>query len=168
MTRTIVLIIAFAQIYSYANCKQYLYVETRLGGCYEPLPIAYYVEVPDLINPNKILENDSVLVGFLNKSDKIYASCEMLYILRDTAITENIENKFIKDYEDYRKAYSFVRNENWDHFQIKIAVVEHEMIEHSPLNLAHPKNAELYEYQNGEIHITISEKRNFNYAYKFE
>lgn len=168
MTRTITLMIAFIQIVNYAICQQFLYVETKLGGCYEPLPMAYYVELPDSVNLQTLLENDSLLVNFLNTSSKIYASVDMIYFLRDSTITEEMEDKFILDYQQFRKNYTFVRNENWGNFHIKIALVEHELIKYSPVKWTHPENAELYDYKDNRIQISISEKRNFNYAYHIE
>lgn len=168
MTRTIIILFAFLHLVSYANCKQYLYIETRLGGCNEPIPMAYYVEISDSINPRSLLENDSLIVEYLNRSEKIYIDEDMVYILRDTTITKEVGNKFIKDYEQYRKEYNFVRVESWDHFQIKIAIVEHDVIKYSNIQWANPKNVELYEYQNNAIHIIIDKKSKFNFAYLIE
>lgn len=168
MNRCVLIIFAFIQIVSCANCQQFLYIETKLDGCNNPLPMAYYVEICDSINSQDLLNNDSLLVDYLNKSQKIYVSTEVVYILRDTSITEKVENKFIADYEQYRNDYSFLRCENWDHFQVKIALVEHDSIKYSLLNWAHPKSVESYDYKNNAIHISIAKQRNFNYAYQIE
>lgn len=161
-------ILAFLLIANYANSKQYMYIETKLGGCYEPIPTAFYVEVPDSIDPYFLLENDSLLVDFLNQHKKIYASYDMLLMLPEVRISEEVANEFDSEWKKHRATYHFSRKENWDHFSIQIAIVEHLEIQQSTLKWAHPKNAASYAYQNDHIHIFVEKQTDFTCAFSFE
>ena len=161
-------LLAFFLIANYASGKQYVYLETKLGGCYEPVPTAFYVEVPDSIDPYFLLENDSLLVDFLNQHEKIYVSWDLLFLLRDTNLSEEDVTQLQTAYDQHRSTYHFSRKEHWDHFSIQIAVVEHPEIQQSTLKWAHPKNAASYTYLNDAIHIFVEMQTDFTCALSFE
>lgn len=165
MTPKRILIIVLSFFAHFIGAQQQLYIETNLGGCYEPLPTAYYVELDSTIDVDEILLNDSLLVNFLNSAPKIYCSSDLIYLFKD--IDSSTQENFQSEYIEKRKSYTFIREEKWDNFYVKIAVINHN-VKYTELKWVNPKSAEEYEYNDDSIHIKIVEKSIFNYAYSLK
>lgn len=148
--------------------KKYLYVETELGGCHEPIPTSFYVSIPDSVDIGKIVENDSLLVDFLNNNEIIYASDLLIFKVRHYGINEQQQDKFIDDYASYKKEYTFVREEEWDNFSVKLTIVDHEDIKHKNVKFGQKEKVGSYEADQDGIHITIISTKSYKVAYAFK
>lgn len=148
--------------------KKYLYVEIELGGCYEPIPTSFYVCIPDSVDIDRIVSNDSVLVSFLNNNELIYASDLLIFKVHHYGINEQQQDKFIDDYINYKKDYTFAREEKWDNFSVKLAIVEHEDIKYKNVKFGQKEKVGSYEADQDGIHIKVIGSKSYKVAYAFE
>jgi hypothetical protein len=152
--------------FSFGN--KYLYVEVELGGCNEPIPTSFYVDIPDNIDMGKIVNNDSLLVSLLNNSEIIYASDLMIFKVHHYGVNEQEQDDFITNYANYQKGYTFVREGKWDNFNVKLAIVEHPNIKYKNVIFGQEESVGSYEVDEDGIHIKVTEVKSYFVAYAFE
>tara|TARA_B100000508_G_scaffold8752_1_gene6316 strand:+ start:225 stop:695 length:471 start_codon:yes stop_codon:yes gene_type:complete len=151
-----------------AMARKYLYVEHKLGGCYEPIPTSFYVSIPDSVNIEKIIQNDSLLIDFIKQSQIVYASELLVFSVGHYGVDEQQQDDFIEDYAMHTETYSFFREEKWDNFKVKLAIVEHRDIKYKNVKFGYDKEVGNYQVDQDGVHIEVVETRSYNVAYAFE